>query len=723
MTIYVVAGTEVARPRLRRFYTGAVADSARKTKLLFLTEGFTSQADVEPWLTFIKDQFTAYALHSPFDILKDSIDFWTANWLSNDPSPGITLKSALTQTGYLVPSHPIAYEQVGATNTRIDGRSPLYTINELLTFVGLPNSQSPTLLAGIKADWIGKNLQKGSQNFDDNKVDEILYQAWRRQVPELFTYAKDTLFGMVKGTYNLETASPNELTRADWGVSGPSYYPTAGDRSDGNRFLTRFNAILGTLTTPDTAKGYKMTGNDWGINSKDATASGLVCVIVNDPTFGGVSVAYGRKRKYLNTMFSIGGRKFYNLAGPGPVTDITFPDPPPLTTAPTVPFTPAVAAAAAAANASANNAATAGVATFVHELGHLLGLGDEYGNVLGNNPSGKASLTIPDPDVDRFPNIVTAQRLIATNVAVLADKTITPPASAAGSYVSVQGTVKDPAAINWNWDRMELSSIILTVPQAIAGATTPTTRLRVETGQDWLSKKGTTVLVRKGALLPGAIDTTLLYPVLLKDVVLMTATNPPPPAIPTAAYFQLVLEGVLPTSPASLAITKGDVIYVPRYYPALLPSTTPGTATPPPAAIKMRLIAEQVAQLLKTSTFKVTPDVIDCGQASSAQQDPTANSNAFIKAMTTDLANRGITAGISAFPYRIIAIYEGGGEYNCAAYRSNGFSKMRAANEVDTLGVLTTVLPFNYVCQYYLVNKINPTKLAELDGFYDSRAY
>jgi hypothetical protein len=753
--IYVVAGTTTSRPLLRRFYTGGVADSDRKLKILFLFEGFTNKAAAAPWLEFIKDQFTANAIHSPFDILKDSVDLWTADWFSRDASPGITLDSLLTQAGYLIPSHPVLFEQVGAGPLiAVDGRpGGYYSLNQLLKFVGLPSVQDPTTLVGMQANWTGKNLQYKGQAFDIGKVDPVLYEAWRRQVPKVATYVKDTLLGVTKGTFNLETSSPNELTRADWGVESVPAFPKGDNRSSLSRFYGRFLDILGSLTTPATAKGNKMVGSDWAIRSTNKKAAGLVCIVVNDPTQGGVSTSYGEGIvRYLNTTFSTGARKFYTLAGPDAVTDITFPDPAPVTTPATGTIT---AAAAAAANAQANLAATTGIATFIHELGHLLGMGDEYGNAYGKHLTGKASLTVADVDVDKYPNIVTAQSLVADNVATLADQTITPPGTGAASYMSVQGKVKDPATINWNWDRTELSSYILTTPQVVAGAATPTVRIRVEAGQDWLSKKDTTVLLRKGVLSPGAIDTTLLYPMLLKQVLPVAATNPKAPATPTAAYIQLDLEGTLPAATSALAIKKGDVIYVPRYYP--VPSTTtpgtgtttpgtgtttPGTGTTTPGAgtttpgtgtttpgtptapIKMRLIAEQVAQLMKTSTFKVTDDQKNCNDLTEAtsQQSPTP---AFVAAMTTDLTNRGITTGVAA-SYRIIAIYEGGGEYNCAAYRSSGFSKMRAGNIEDRSGNLVSandVLPFSYVCQYYLVNKINPPKLAELDSLYDSRAY
>jgi len=68
----------------------------------------------------------------------------------------------------------------------------------------------------------------------------------------------------------------------------------------------------------------------------------------------------------------------------------------------------------------------------------------------------------------------------------------------------------------------------------------------------------------------------------------------------------------------------------------------------------------------------------------------------------------------------LVAVYEGGGDHNCKVYRPSGQCRMR--NDKSQYDDVTPpVFPaFCPVCKYHLVNKINPSKLADVDQEYPS---
>jgi hypothetical protein len=73
-------------------------------------------------------------------------------------------------------------------------------------------------------------------------------------------------------------------------------------------------------------------------------------------------------------------------------------------------------------------------------------------------------------------------------------------------------------------------------------------------------------------------------------------------------------------------------------------------------------------------------------------------------------------------PY-LVGIYEGGGTWNCEAYRPTGSSTMRNGIRqriyTDPISGVQSILTehhrFNYPCRYYIVSKIAPSQLARVD--------
>jgi hypothetical protein len=683
LPIYVKAGIETKRPWLRCVYPAPVTGAAntQKLRLLVLTDGFMQQADVDAWLLFVWDQLTNKPYNTPFDKLKDDLELWTVDMLSEDVEPGITQLSPLNQEGRPVPFHPIrsqllpTYDPAGAPKTNPTTGAPvlalqkvddpqapgLKSIKELLLYVGLPtaaeaaNANLASAISTWRLKYPSTSSAANSKGFRPTMVGRPLYDAWRKLVPSQFIYAKDTVFDLVKGTGQLREGRKSRLTRGDWAI-GEDYPQFPLYRSETDK--GRYQAILKSLTSADGL----VTGAAWASDSTDALAAGVVCFIVHDPLEGGITIPL-----LMGSYSSTGGQVSYKPKPTSlPIVDIDFPD-----------------AAPQPGAGTANNGALLSIGTFVHELGHILGLGDEYGNVYHRH-SGQLRLTQANANVDRFANIVTGNSLLTTNLAAL---------TAAPGTGKITGKMLAPTRLKWNWDRPLLAAKLLADPQPVAQKATKTLRVVFDPLQDWTQHKGKAALVRPRDLPAGPIVESQLHAVVLENV-----TEGPDPADPC---YLLEVSGSLP------GIKQGDVVYIPQYY-ALEPNST--------KRVKMQLITNEVAKLMQTKRFTLNdPALVDCAAANFKPQSPTFE---FKQAMALDMQKRKV-AGVVKNADNIIGLYEGGGEYDCGVYRSNGQSKMRRSKEFN--GVDVKIYDYNYVSQYYIINKINPDKLADLDRTYDSK--
>jgi hypothetical protein len=697
LPIYVRDGTKGSRKLLRRFHIGKEPNMARKLKLLVLTQGFKDPAERKAWLDLVKDQLFDPA-NTPFDKLRESIDLWTADLPIDDPDDGLSLKSPLNQNGYLVPTYPIRSVDKGS----------IYTIRQLLSFVGLPSSADASLTLPLaQAQWQTKlaNPHTPLRPFDPTKVSPILFDAWKQQVPAQFVYAKDTPLDYAKGTSDLRISSKKKLTRGDWGLGGGGiYFPLVNDDDD--------SSLKATIASLD-SNFATIEGATWDPNSADDLAAGFVCVVVNDHTHGAVAqLRRSRRIKNLyvgqSATFSIGTEDFYTPTSALPVTNVQLNK-------------------TILNNTQALIDARDAVKSFVHEFGHTFGFDDEYGNGYSrpqghSAPLARTSPSVPvDESMDIRPNVATAEQLNTLGVAALTSQQPLDPAtglplkdSGNNTITLITGKLVHPEKLKWNWDRTELAAALLAAPQA--GSTANSFKLKVAADQNWKSKLNSKALIRKRALSTLKINPSELYEVVIKAASLD----------PTNAFYELQVEGTLPRDNANkLLIGENDVIYIPRYYPQ-------AKATDP--LIKMRLIANEVADLLKTSEFKMTDDVMDYKVAARNSSSTQLPKLAFQNAMTVDILTQG-KPGPVRYAWRIVGIYEGGGEYDSGAYRPSGQSKMRAHYDIAdstrpifnasgvTIGYNTMPSVFNYVCQYYIVNRVNPNILPALDADYDKYTY
>jgi hypothetical protein len=696
LPIYVRDGKPGSRKLLSRFHIGKEPDRARKLKVLVLTQGFKAAAERKAWLDMVKDQLFDPA-NTPFDKLKESTDLWTADLPIDDPDDGLTLKAPLNQNGYLVPTYPIP---------SVDNASgSVYTIRRLLLLVGLPTAADANLtLPTAQQRWQTKlnNPHKPLRSFDPSKVSPLLFDAWKQQIPAHFVYAKDTPLDYTKGTRDQMAGSRTKLTRGDWGLGSGNIYFPAVDENDSS-----LKATIASLSS----EFADIKGAIWDSNSTDELAAGFVCVVVNDNTKGAVTqpVLSSRvKNLYVGqtATFSIGTADFYVLPTSAlPVTNVD--------------LTKNILTDSQA-QINAKNA----VKSFVHEFGHTFGFGDEYGDGYYRPHGHAASLTrdatitpsVPvDAAVDIRPNIATAEQLKTLGIATLRNTSVN---NSAGTPITViAGNLTHPEKLKWNWDRIELAAALLEAPRA--GSTATSFTLKVAADQNWASKKDSKALLRKRALSTVMINPGELYEVVIKDAV-PDATN---------TFYELRVEGTLPRDSArKLLIGQKDVIYVPRYYPQ---------AQPTDPLVKMRLIASEVADLLKSTSFKLTDDVLDYDQAAADDGSTQFPQPAFQAAMAKDLIKQKSTKPVQ-YAWRIVGVYEGGGEYDSGAYRSSGQSKMRAHYDIldtnapahDASGAIIPgkytskmVSVFNYACQYYIINRVNPNILPILDADYDKYAY
>jgi len=121
----------------------------------------------------------------------------------------------------------------------------------------------------------------------------------------------------------------------------------------------------------------------------------------------------------------------------------------------------------------------------------------------------------------------------------------------------------------------------------------------------------------------------------------------------------------------------------------------------------LKLIDDEVMQFMTTTHTPLTShfdatDPSGCGPASvGAGTAATSNPPATVTA----------TSGrrLPSLSFRVIGAYEGADHATCRAYRPTGQCRMRDSSFTG---------PYCYVCQYLIVNRLNPSRLSELEADY-----
>jgi hypothetical protein len=344
------------RPFLERLHgAGPITD---RRYILILSEGFAEQdRDLfRRLVVLLKDELFGSKLHSPYDLLKDRFNVWTVF----DPSPeeGATCGEWID----FVPSGPTHARPLSKIRPKRKRKSS-YTLLQLIRRVGLPDryrplpADKPAALAAW-APWVA------ATNFDEDKVEDAVFETWRNLVDYRLLQARDSRFGLMHGARYGDRSSvrvnptdtPTPLI--DWYDPPAQSHGLERDRRRMDRSWTR------RASTQEYLGGLRLRGGSaanvtvWADPDSDVAVDRSLIVFLTNSAIDGAAWQQG---------FGLGlstrqNRVFTETQITGDETDHRLP---PLEVLSSLP---------ALAGSSLNET----VSTLAHELGHAFHLGDEY---------------------------------------------------------------------------------------------------------------------------------------------------------------------------------------------------------------------------------------------------------------------------------------------------------------------------------------------------------
>lgn len=351
-------------------------DFIKRRNILFLAEGFA--ASDKPLFkritTLLKELLFNSQLNSPFDLLKDSFNLWTA--FDSSPEEGtsggaLTVKASDLVTGesdhhgFLIPSIRCQAKENPSN----------YSVPQLIIRVGLPDRYhpTPTNRAQAKAAWAA-NPPGG--DFSVNKVEDAILDVWLSLRGYHIIQAKDSRFGWMNGTrlgdrtsYVVNPANP-PVDVMHWYFPEGLPHMLFKDRRRMNKdWLDDFpRAYIGSLRLKK--DGSKGPVSEWWMKGdfvfgRDAD---LIVYITNSALYGGTH-SYGDGIRITTRTFR--GYVEFNVGDfvHNRKADHILPEIIPLLALPTL------------IGCDIDDMS----AVLAHELGHSLGLGEEYeGGLFGD---------------------------------------------------------------------------------------------------------------------------------------------------------------------------------------------------------------------------------------------------------------------------------------------------------------------------------------------------
>jgi hypothetical protein len=296
-----------------------------------------------------------------------------------------------------------------------------------------------------------------------------------------------------------------------------------------------------------------------------------------------------------------------------------------------------------------------------HELGHSLGLGDEYVDHERLYPFDQSDLV-----TQQELNLQTANDLMP------------------GSFI-------EPDRISWNWHRVRKAAV---VRDAITSVAAGAFRIPVVAGQAGQFKLNEIVLLR--LRVPGLF----LY------------------AAPDATFSAQLQIAIAPSTSAAsdyvvVQAAPGTTI-TPDFFDPFIPGSILFAPVPAPASVRdpddypfAEMVAKNVKDLMN-----------DTGEALYERPDPADltdemrdNEEVQHPALT------GLTPGLPGRPFcfrvqqKIVGLYGGGAQYASGIYHPAGLCVMRNEHDTST--------EFCAVCRYIMVDYVDPFKHFEIDRDYD----
>jgi len=417
-----------------------LADHATKHNMVFLGEGFRDTPADRQLFDEIAEKAANDLLekprHEPYPMLAGSFNIFKAFTPSQQHTVTCGFRVSDTANADVAAGLPIPY------NGQVDpSKKDIYAMDELIARVGLPmrgehRPSLPTL-------WASQNLT----DFNPDKVDEQLVNAWKLQQSVGILHARDTFFGMHLGNRwaDRESGSGDPLPTLPDGDNSPSadvqevvarmyeFYKKDFTRtlsadprrhppelSAGSSNTNAVSAIMNYIANLQYqfSPNYPI-GQDWFPDDHTFKPSrGLVALIVNEGMIGGTN--FNHRTITAQTLNNSSRLRFQYSTPPGAPADLREMRRQPPDTI----------------SADIDDV----INTVAHEFGHSFNLDDEYEDVGGADPT------------DTFTGDFTADNVTHLNFIRLG----APPS-----------TQIDPAKVKWlKLQRIRLSDRLL-VPSSV----------------------------------------------------------------------------------------------------------------------------------------------------------------------------------------------------------------------------------------------------------------
>lgn len=629
--------------------------------ILFMSEGFRDTEDdkkkFDEVVKEVVEQMFDKPRHSPYNLLEDRFNIWKVY----EPSTqhGVTVGFRVNDedlVGSLKKGYPVPYK------FQLPDTEGMFTPELLVRIVGLPLRNENRTTAELKALWSSQSLN----GFDQNKVNDDLVTAWKRQKSVGILEARDTFFGLVLGQRNADQSSvqvaltdvitePASDTPAlmapfikrmyEWFQLSPSQTLSPDPRrhppelhsdnqtNGGNSILSYIAGLRVPFNTPQVSQ-------EWLPDVTETTlkrSRGLIAMITYENMIGGanfnnLTITANSLRKDSSLSFAYlnqGNERIMRRNVPPSIK----------------PSTGEI------------------IDTISHEFGHSFALGDENESFPGDDPSAGNNQGSDLP----FDNL-------ARYAAIFVD----------GQFMANRNI--QPGKVKWlQLVRFRLSDVLIKDSEVVGGQIKVTIDKRFIGKWVAASKKPSNLAaLRRIAFVP---TTTPAGQVI------------PPTFSPNGRQLPLVSdrEHLLSALPiASLTEADGTILLSP-------PSALPSPTFPAGSIVFLpRLVSAIQTDLVVEKEVMVHL----------SQKNLPLNRNTDITKVNHEDDEPVDISGFSApcKPYRVVGVYEGANYRSGRFYRPTGLCKMRKPSDEGTgCGA------FCFVCRYLIVNRVNPSVHDVLD--------
>ncbi len=618
---------------------GDISNAANIHNILFVAEGFTAadEAKFDRIVTQVSFDLFIKKRHEPYGTLSPSFNVFKAFTASNDRLVSCGFQVADNQITELNKGTPIPYE------SKVSGDN--YLLSELVRRVGLPERGEDRNEEDLKDLW----NRQGLNNFDDDKVDETLVNAWKNSHSLGFLETRDTFFGMILGSrwadqksiLGVPLATPvNDddsdllkefVKRAYKFYSGkkPARVITMDPRRHPPELLhadsraASFMTFVGGLSA---AAPNQALGLAWVPDGTFKKSRGLIAMISNDHMHAGTNI----NSRTLTA----------NTINRDSILSATY-----------VPNTnPNIKKLRRDVPADLSPSLDAMINTVAHEFGHSFSLGDEYEEFVEYPDFANERLNPADASQNGFDiyDNITSLEAIFDDV----------------DYLTNNSREIDPGKLKWNiLPRIKLSATLTSATQMSGGDLEVTINSREGNGWEAIRVAGDEVHLRRIVVQPSGQQ----LPLSVSAVDHLTGLT-----IDSVDETNgiIILSGASGLVPAP-SFPEGSSLYVPLKI----------------AGVIQNVIEDKVFSELVSSKLPLNKDTDT--SAVSKKADFPRNISDFKPPCQSA---------------RLVGLFEGGARWTGLVYRPAGTCKMRTSSGGEEDG------EFCYVCKWLITNRVDPGK-------------